>query len=75
MSSECPRCECDDVHSPSFTWWGGAIGARVLRHSVCRMCGFGFNAKTRASNRIAIVVYTIAMNAIVLALMAALTRT
>lgn len=74
MTLSCPRCECDHVHSPSFTWWGGAIGARVLRHAVCRMCGFGFNAKTRASNRVAIVLYTLAMNTFVLALLAVLTR-
>lgn len=69
MLATCPNCECDDVKVPSFTWWGGAIGAFVLRHRICRLCSFAFNAKTGASNRSAILVYVLATNSVLVAVM------
>jgi hypothetical protein len=65
----CPKCECDDVKRPSFTWWGGALGAFLLRHRVCRLCNFAFDAKTGASNRRAVVLYVIATNTLLVALL------
>lgn len=56
----CPRCRGADVSRPSFTWWGGALGPKLLHHAVCRACGFGFNAKTGKSNGTAITVYVVA---------------
>jgi len=65
----CPKCDCDEVKTPSFTWWGGALGAHVLRHRICGLCGFAFDGKTGASNRRAIVLYVLATNAIAVALL------
>ncbi len=38
MIETCPRCASQDVLTPEFTWWGGAIGPRLLNHRVC--CAF-----------------------------------
>lgn len=65
----CPRCECDDVKRPSFTWWGGALGAFLLRHRICRLCSFAFDAKTGASNRRAVVLYVLATNTLLVAIL------
>jgi hypothetical protein len=53
----CPQCGSLAVTRPTFTWWGGALGPKLLHHAVCGQCGFGFNAKTGKSNSTAIGVY------------------
>lgn len=60
----CPRCNAQNVVAPRFTWWGGALGPKVLNHRVCKSCGFGFNAKTRQSNTTGIVIYSLIASAI-----------
>lgn len=58
MTAEgCPKCHSADVHSPTFTWWGGALGPKLFKHTVCRSCGFGYNRVTRQSNQTAIAIY------------------
>jgi hypothetical protein len=47
------------VHQPSFTWWGGLLGPRLFKHTICRACGFGFNRETGKSNGGKIAAYTI----------------
>ena len=53
----CPQCKSPNVNRPAFTWWGGALGPKILSHAVCRACGFGFNWKTGQSNRTGIAIY------------------
>lgn len=53
----CPRCQAQDVFKPTFTWWGGILGPKLLDHAQCRRCGFGFNAKTGKSNTKGIAIY------------------
>jgi hypothetical protein len=53
----CPSCHSADVHKPSFTWWGGALGPKLFNHTVCRACGLGFNWKTGKSNKTGIAIY------------------
>jgi ribosomal protein S27E len=55
----CPGCEGTDVTMPSFTWWGGAIGQRILSHVKCNDCGQTFNAKSGKSNTPAIIAYQV----------------
>lgn len=62
----CPQCGSDDIHKPSFTWWGGLVGAAMLKHTVCRACGFGYNGVTGLSNRGKIITYFVVVNALVL---------
>ena len=53
----CPKCRSGQLHRPSFTWWGGLLGPKLLNHTVCGGCGSGFNAKTGKSNSTAIGIY------------------
>lgn len=53
----CPRCRGANVYKPSFTWWGGIVGPKILNHAICRGCNFGFNAKTGKSNTTGIAIY------------------
>jgi hypothetical protein len=56
-SGACPSCQGTNLHKPTFTWWGGALGPKMFNHTVCRSCKFGFNAKTGKSNSTAIGIY------------------
>lgn len=53
----CPRCNGFRLSQPTFTWWGGLIGPKLLNHTVCNDCGFGFNAKTGKDNSTVIGIY------------------
>jgi hypothetical protein len=57
LGEDCPECNSTDLKKPRWTWWGGVIGPRLMNHTVCRNCGFGFNAKTRKSNKTTISLY------------------
>lgn len=72
--SHCPKCECDDVRTPRFTWWGGALGAHFLSHRICRLCSFAFNGKTGAPNRRAVIAYVLATNTLLVALLSLVER-
>lgn len=67
----CPRCQGQDIDKPTFTWWGGLLGPKILDHAVCRRCGFGFNGRTGKSNTKGIVVYYGVIFGIVILLMIA----
>lgn len=56
----CPKCGADGAQLAKFTWWGGAIGPRVLTHVKCVSCGNKYNGKTGGDNVAGIVIYTIA---------------
>lgn len=68
----CPRCGSDHITAPSFTWWGGVLGPKLLDHRVCQQCRFGFNAKTGRSNTAAIAIYTVVLSVLAFGLMYAL---
>jgi hypothetical protein len=53
----CPACGSGEYTSPSFTWWGGVLGPKLLSHVTCNGCGTGFNSKTGKSNNTAIGIY------------------
>jgi len=55
----CPNCGSPDSRVPSFTWWGGAVGHRILSHVICNHCNKGFNSKTGGSNTTGIVIYSV----------------
>ncbi len=67
----CPVCRGTSAKRLNFTFWGGAIGPRLLTHVRCEQCGTTFNGKTGKSNLTAIIIYqfvalAIAVGAIVL---------
>ena len=52
-----------------FTWWGGALGPRLLTHVKCHVCGNKYNGKTGGDNIAGIIVYSLAGFGIGLVLM------
>lgn len=62
----CPTCGSTSVSMPSFTWWGGMIGAKMLTHVVCNSCHTGYNGKTGASNTTGIIIYSVVIGVIAL---------
>jgi len=70
MAGQCPQCSSDNIHKPSFTWWGGAIGPKLFNHTICRSCSFGFNGDTGEGNRTKIIVYAVVLNVVVVGLFA-----
>ena len=57
----CPQCQGTNVQMPGFTWWGGALGQKLLDHVKCQSCSHTYNAKTGKSNTPAIVIYQVVM--------------
>ena len=61
----CPNCGSRNFKTPGFTWWGGAVGQKIISHVVCQNCNTGFNKKTGASNTANIILYQVVAAAIV----------
>jgi hypothetical protein len=59
LAGACPRCNSTNTKSPTFTWWGGVLGPKLLKHTVCADCKLGFNRDTGQPNGGKIAVYTI----------------
>lgn len=57
LYAPCPRCQRRDAHPVGFTWWGGAIGGKMLTHVKCQGCGYAYNGKTGRSNTTGIIIY------------------
>lgn len=60
----CPQCNSLNVKPVGYTWWGGVIGPRLLKHTKCSNCKFTFNRNTRKSNTTPIIIYSIVLAAI-----------
>jgi hypothetical protein len=57
----CPRCQSPNVTPVNFTWWGGAIGPRILKLVKCQQCGLSYKGKTGQSPTRDIVIYTVVL--------------
>jgi hypothetical protein len=64
----CPRCRRPDPEQVKFTWWGGLLGPKLLKHVKCNGCGLTYNGKSGQSNTTNIVVYSVIVAAIVFAI-------
>ena len=53
----CPNCGQSNADKVSFTWWGGALGPRMLNHVKCKNCNTEYNGKTGKSNQQNIILY------------------
>ena len=53
----CPRCQQSNARQLSFTWWGGALGPKLLSHVKCESCGAKYNGKTGRDNTTGIIIY------------------
>ncbi|MCA9673857.1 MAG: hypothetical protein H6709_18185 [Kofleriaceae bacterium] len=56
----CPKCQAQVTPSPvGFTWWGGALGPRMLHHVECPACHARFNGRSGLPNDRAIAIYVV----------------
>lgn len=63
---KCPYCGDARKQPVKYTWWGGAIGPRILNHVMCLGCGKHYNGKTGQDNTTGIVIYSIVVGVITL---------
>lgn len=66
----CPKCQSSTASRVGYTWWGGALGPRLLTHVQCGQCRNRYNGKTGRSNNTAIAIYAVVVNVLVLVLFA-----
>lgn len=71
----CPKCGGSDIKKVGFTWWGGALGPRLLNHVKCNACSTTYNGKTGQSNTTGIVTYTIVVFIIAIVILVMLANT
>lgn len=64
----CPKCQASNAVPVSFTWWGGALGPKLLSVVRCLDCQTQFNGKTGQLNTKAIALYMIVVSLIALPL-------
>ena len=62
----CPFCNARNAEKIKFTWWGGLLGPKLLKHVKCLGCGKGYNGKTGKDNTTNIVIYSIVVAVVVL---------
>jgi hypothetical protein len=64
----CPNCSATRATDVGYTWWGGALGPRLLTHVRCGACGTQYNGKTGKSNTSMIVAYFAVLSVVTLVL-------
>ena len=55
----CPKCGSRSATKPSFTWWGGVLGPKIIPVVKCDGCSHSYNGKTGGSNTAAIAIYMV----------------
>ena len=60
----CPQCNASNAEKLKFTWWGGALGPKLLTHVKCQTCGNKYNGKTGRENTTNIIIYSIVVGLI-----------
>ncbi|MEQ1643762.1 MAG: hypothetical protein ABL959_09990 [Pyrinomonadaceae bacterium] len=61
-----PFLQCVEREKVKFTWWGGLLGPKLLKHVNCLGCGKGYNGKTGKDNTTNIVIYSVIIALVVL---------
>ena len=64
----CPKCGTADPKKVGFTWWGGILGPKILKHVKCTSCGTAYNGKTGKDNSTYIAIYCVVLGLFVMAL-------
>lgn len=67
--AQCPKCKNANAEQVKFTWWGGLLGPKILKHVKCNSCGAKYNGKTGKDNTTGIVIYSLVVGVIVFGLM------
>lgn len=65
----CPKCSNSNAEQLKFTWWGGLLGPKLLKHVKCNSCGAKYNGKTGKDNTTNIIIYSVVVGVIVFGLM------
>ena len=65
----CPKCGTADPKTLNFTWWGGALGPKLLTHVKCVGCGYKYNGKSGKDNTTGIAIYFVVVGAVAFVLM------
>ena len=65
----CPKCGTADSKLLKFTWWGGALGPKMLTHVKCQNCGNKYNGKTGGDNTAGVAIYMVVAGVISFVLM------
>lgn len=64
----CPQCGGTNAEKVRFTWWGGVLGPKILKHVKCPGCGKAYNGKTGQDNTTGIVIYSVIVGILALGL-------
>ena len=67
--AKCPKCRNSNAEQVSFSWWGGVVGPKILKHVKCQSCGAKYNGKSGNYNTTAIVIYVAVVGVLTFALM------
>lgn len=59
-TNRCPACQTGQLESPSFTWWGGLIGHKILNIHRCANCKKWWVINTNTPGQPRIIIYLIA---------------
>ena len=65
----CPKCGATDPKTLNFTWWGGALGPKLLTQVKCVDCGYKYNGKSGKDNTAGIAIYFVVVGALAFVLM------
>ena len=55
----CPQCGQSVAEPVKFTWWGGALGPKLLTQVKCTACRKSYNGKTGQDNTTNIIIYSV----------------
>ena len=66
----CPHCGCRDATKIRWTFWGGALGPRMMNHVRCKNCRSAYNGTHGCFNTAGIAIYTVVSMVIALAIVA-----
>lgn len=67
--SPCPKCGAENAKALNFTWWGGALGPKLLNHVKCLDCGNKYNGKSGKDNTTNIAIYFVVVGVVAFVLM------
>lgn len=65
----CPKCSNSNAEQLKFTWWGGVLGPKILKHVKCGSCGAKYNGKSGKDNTAGIIIYSLVVGVIVFVVM------
>ena len=55
----CPGCGGGPLHEPSFTWWGGLVGHKLLGVEQCKQCKKWWTKSTGQSGDARVAAYLV----------------